>query len=110
MCPCRRTVCSGWRRRLVARLAQKVQAMVQIPDKETGVVWRETVAPASEVMNFSMDGAMVNIREEGWKEVKLVTDSDERHPHDAMTDSVSPQMGDHNYRAGLWDATESGQM
>ena len=36
------------------------------------MVWRETVAPASEVMNISMDGAMVNIRNEGWKEVKLV--------------------------------------
>ena len=33
--------------------------------KEEEVVWRETVAPASEVMNISMDGAMVNIRGDG---------------------------------------------
>ena len=42
---------------------------MQIASKEEEAVWRETVAPASEVMNISMDGAMVNIRGEGWKEV-----------------------------------------
>ncbi|MCY3709011.1 MAG: hypothetical protein OXG26_08945 [Caldilineaceae bacterium] len=77
--------------RLVERQVQEAQAMVQMPSKETAVVWRETVARASEVMNISLDGAMVNIREEGWREVKLVTVSAVRHPHDAMTDSVSPK-------------------
>ena len=55
--------------RLVAQQAQEAQAMVQVASKETEVVWREQVEPASDVMNISMDGAMVNIREEGWKEV-----------------------------------------
>ena len=52
--------------RLVERQVQEAQAMVQMSSKETAVVWRETVARASEVMNISLDGAMVNIREEGW--------------------------------------------
>ena len=71
--------------RLVGQQAEEAQATVQIPSKETEAVWRETVEPASEVMNISMDGAMVNIRGEGWKEVKLVTVSAVRHLLDAMT-------------------------
>ena len=96
--------------RLVERQAQEAQATVQIASKEEEVVWRETVAPASEVMNISMDGAMVNIRGEGWKEVKLVTVSAVRHLRDAMTGKVVAHLSDHSYRAGLWDATEFGQQ
>ena len=74
------------------------------------MVWRETVAPASEVMNISMDGAMVNIRNEGWKELKLVTVSAVHHQLDAMTGKPIAHLSDHSYRAGLWDATEFGQQ
>ena len=96
--------------RLVAQQAAEAQATVAIPSKETEVVWRETVAPASEVMNISMDGAMVNIRNEGWKEVKLVTVSAIHHQLDAMTGKPIAHLSDHSYRAGLWDATEFGQQ
>ena len=96
--------------RLVAQQVAAAQATVAMPSKETEVVWRETVAPASEVMNISMDGAMVNIRGEGWKEVKLVTVSAVRHLRDAMTGKVVAHLSDHSYRAGLWDATEFGQQ
>ena len=96
--------------RLVAQQAAAAQATVQIPSKETEAVWRETVEPASEVMNISMDGAMVNIRGEGWKEVKLVTVSAVRHQLDAMTGKPIAHLSDHSYRAGLWDATEFGQQ
>ena len=96
--------------RLVAQQAFEAQAMVQIPSKETEVVWREQVEPASDVMNISMDGAMVNIREEGWKEVKLVTVSAVRHQLDAQTGKAVAHLSDHSYRAGLWDATEFGQQ
>ncbi len=71
--------------RLVAQQAQEAQAMVQIAGKEREVVWRERVEPASEVMNISMDGALVNMREEGWKEEKLVCVSAVRHQLDAET-------------------------
>ena len=96
--------------RLVAEQACEAQAMVQIPSKEREVVWRERVEPASEVMNISMDGAMVNIREEGWKEVKLVSVSAVRHRLDAQTGRVVAHLRDHSYRAGLWDATEFGKQ
>ena len=92
--------------RLVERQAQEAQATVQIPRTETEVVWREVVEPASEVMNISMDGAMVNIRGEGWKEVKLVTVSAVRHLLDAVTGNLTTHLHEHSYRAGLWDATE----
>ena len=96
--------------RLAAQQAQEAQAMVQIPSKETEVVWRERVEPASEVMNISMDGAMVNIREEGWKEVKLVAVSAVRHRRDVEAGSAAAYLSDHSYRAGLWDATEFGKQ
>ena len=92
--------------RLVERQAQEAQATVQIPRTETEVVWREVVEPASAVMNISMDGAMVNIRGEGWKEVKLVTVSAVRHLLDAVTGNLTTHLDEHSYQAGLWDATE----
>ena len=94
--------------RLVAQQAAEAQTTVQIPSKETEAVWRERVEPASEVMNISMDGAMVNIRGEGWKEVKAVAAI--RHLIDAVTGKVSASLYNHSYRAGLWDATEFGQQ
>ena len=96
--------------RLAAQQTQEAQAMVQIPSKETEVVWRERVEPTSEVMNISMDGAMVNIREEGWKEVKLVAVSAVRHRRDVEAGSAVAYLSDHSYRAGLWDATEFGKQ
>ena len=90
--------------RLVARQAHEAQAMVEIPNQETEVVWREIAEPPSEVMNISMDGAMVNIRGEGWKEVKAVAAIG--HLTDRVTGKVTPLLSDHSYRAGLWNATE----
>ncbi len=95
---------------LVEQQAEEAQATVQIPRTETEVVWREVVEPASEVMNISMDGAMVNIRGEGWKEVKLVTVSAVHHLIDAVTGNLTTHLDEHSYRAGLWDATEFGQQ
>ena len=92
--------------RLVARQAHEAQAMVEIPHEETEVVWREIAEPPSEVMNISMDGAMVNIRGEGWKEVKAVAVAAIGHLTDRVTGKVTPLLSDHSYRAGLWDATE----
>ena len=92
--------------RLVVRQAQEAQAMVAIPNAETEVVWREIAEPPSEVMNISMDGAMVNIRGEGWKEVKTVAVSAIRHLIDTVPGKATTLLSDHSYRAGLWDATE----
>ena len=80
--------------------------MVEMPKAETEAVWREIAEPPSEVMNISMDGAIFNIRGEGWKEVKAVAVAAIGHLTDRVTGKVTPLLSDHSYRAGLWDATE----
>ena len=79
---------------------------MELPGKETEAMRRTIVEPPSAVMNISMDGAMVNIRDEGWKEVKTVAISAIRHTLDALTGKVTTWLTDHSYRAGLWDAGE----
>jgi hypothetical protein len=88
---------------IVAIQAEEAEAMVRIPAKEEEVVYRQVPEPASEMMNVSSDGVLLRIREEGWKEVKVVTIS-------AVEQTVNPSSGDiqvqltrHSYRAGLWE-------
>ena len=95
---------------LVAVQAEEAQATVALPGEESEEVWRKIPEPASKVMNISMDGAMVNIRHEGWKEVKAVAVSAVGHQIEAVTGKVTTHLSDHSYRAGLWDATEFGQQ
>ena len=90
----------------MAGQAQQAQATMELPGKETEAMRRTIVEPPSAVMNISMDGAMVNIRDEGWKEVKTVAVSALRHTPDALTGKVTTWLTDHSYRAGLWDASE----
>ena len=79
---------------------------MEMPSKEGGEVRREIPEPPSEAMNISMDGAMVHIRGEGWKEVKAVAVSAIRHLVDRGTGKVTTLLSEHSYRAGLWDASE----
>ena len=46
--------------------------MVKAPAKEGAIPSRQMPQPDSEEMALSIDGAMVNIRGEGWEEVKTV--------------------------------------
>ncbi|MDE0430181.1 MAG: ISKra4 family transposase [Caldilineaceae bacterium] len=91
---------------LVTEQAQQAQATMEMPGKETEEMGRTIAEPPSQVMNISMDGAMVNIRNEGWKEVKTVAISAIRHTLDALTGKVITRLTDHSYRTGLWDAAE----
>ncbi len=71
------------------------------------------VAPITTQANISTDGAMMLVRDEGWKEVKGVAISAVRtHPASARQ-SAQPSRRDadplvtlaqHSYQAGLWDA------
>lgn len=71
------------------------------------------VAPITTQANISTDGAMMLVREEGWKEVKVVAISEvHTQPASART-SAQPSRRDvdplvtlsqHSYQAGLWDA------
>lgn len=82
----------------------EAQAMVRIPQEEEEILWRQVPEPDSDVMAVSSDGVMINIRDEGWKEVKTVAIS-------AVTSEMNPETGDmevrlsrHSFRAGLWEA------
>lgn len=91
---------------LVGIQAAEAVAMVQVPKQEADVTWRQTPEPESECMNVSMDGALIHLREEGWKEVKVATVSAVTHEIEEETGSWSMQLANHSYRAGLWDAGE----
>lgn len=86
------------------RQEAEAQAMVQVPRQEEEVAWREVPDPDSEVMAVSSDGVLVNIREEGWKEVKAVSVSAVSNKADAQRGEQTVQLSHHSYRAGLWDA------
>ena len=71
------------------------------------------VEPISGQVNLSTDGAMMLVRDEGWKEVKLVAVSEVKVRPAAARQSEHPSRRDgdplvqllrHSYQAGLWDA------
>lgn len=71
------------------------------------------VAPIMTQANISTDGAMLLVREEGWKEVKVVAISEVRAQPASARASTQPSRRDadplvtlsqHSYQAGLWDA------
>lgn len=89
----------------VAKEKAEAAAISAVPKKEEEVVWRTIPEPDSPIMSVSSDGVMIHIREEGWKEVKIVAisaveTSDEAPKGKARTAKLSK----HSYRAGLWDA------
>jgi hypothetical protein len=71
------------------------------------------VAPITTQANISTDGAMLLVRAEGWKEVKVVAISAVRSRPPSARASSQPSRRDadplvelsaHSYQAGLWDA------
>ena len=90
--------------RQVEKEKVEAQAMSAVPAKEEEVVWREQPEPASETMSVSSDGALIHVREEGWKEVKLVSISAVEQETDKETGETVVKLTAHSYRAGLWDA------
>jgi hypothetical protein len=92
--------------RLVAVQGAEAVAMVQVPKQESEVVWREVPEPDSDCMNISMDGVLVHLRKEGWKEAKVATFSAVTHDIEAETGEWSTHLRQHSYRAGLWEASE----
>ena len=84
----------------------------------------EEVAPIRDQANISTDGAMMLVRGEGWKEVKLtvisaveVSPASERIGPERVgeagpsrrADDPLVKLLDHSYQAGLWDAETLGQ-
>lgn len=78
---------AGWV--VVEAQAAEALAMVRVPKEEATVPWRQILEPDSEVMAVSSDDVMVNVREEGWKEVKTVAIS-------TVTQEVDEETGESN--------------
>jgi len=92
--------------KMVVQQQAEAEAMVKPPVKEEVVTVREMPQPDSAVMAISMDGALVNIRGEGWKEVKTVSVSAVETVTDAETGETEVRLRAHRYRAGLWEAKD----
>ena len=88
---------------LVTIQAEEAEAVVRIPAKEEEVVYRQVPEPDSEMMNVSSDGVLLRIREEGWKEVKVVTISAVEQTAATTRGESQVQLTRHSYRAGLWE-------
>jgi len=95
--------------RLVELQAAEAEATVKVPPTVAeGEPWRAVPERASEVMSVSMDGAMIDVRGERWKQVKTVASSAEE-PVDGPEEYQAPgqsrvQPSRHSYRAGLCEA------
>jgi hypothetical protein len=90
---------------LVKQQAEEAAAMVQPPAKdEVEIAWRQIPQPASETMSVSHDGVMVNIRNEGWKEVKMVSVAAVEQQLNPANGKLEVKLSQQSYRAGLWDA------
>jgi hypothetical protein len=57
-------------------------------------------------MAVSLDGVMMHVREEGWKEVKIATFSRVDVTPAEGTGDPEVHLSHHSYRAGLWDALQ----
>lgn len=63
------------------------------------------VEPITGLANLSTDGAMMLIREEGWKEVKLCAISEVQvTAAEEAGEDPQVELSRHSYQAGLWDA------
>lgn len=92
--------------KIVVQQQLEAEAMVKPPAKDEVVVLRDMPQPDREVMALSMDGAMVNIRGEGWKEVKTVAISAVESLTHEENGEIEVRLSQHSYRAGLWEAKE----
>lgn len=90
---------------VVAQQATEAEATVSPPESGEEIVWRQLPEPDSEVMALSLDGVLINIRDEGWKEVKVVSISAVEVDIALERDEEKVvHLTQHSYRAGLWEA------
>jgi hypothetical protein len=110
-------------RRITEGWGQAVAAQRQLEAEQANAVARRgekpedrrvaEVEPIGGQANLSTDGAMLLVRGEGWKEVKLVAVSEVKVRPAALrlsegpsrrTDDPLVELQRHSYQAGLWDA------
>lgn len=93
---------------LVAIEAQAAAATTQAPGRDDTVITvRQMPEPDSEVMAVALDGVMIHVRDEGWKEVRIATFSAvEASVAEERDEEKEVRLTHHSYRAGLWEAKE----
>lgn len=84
------------------RLVQK--EATEAEQLHTGADTLRSPLPDAETMAVSMDGVMVHVRDEGWKEVKVAAFSAVDKGKGQGAEESQVQLGRHSYCAGLWDA------
>ncbi|GEM_PF-1519223 len=101
---------SEYGERLVGIQLAEAMATVQVPaGVDEGAEWRAIPEPDSADLVAAMDGCMINVRGEGWKEVKTVAISAvECGGSESGEEEVS--LTRTSYRAGLWEAASFAQQ
>lgn len=89
---------------LVAVQEEEAKEASRLPEKGEVTSEQALAEPDGPVMALSMDGVMVNMRGEGWKEVKVASISVVEPVEGASGEEPKVQLSRHSYRAGLWDA------
>jgi len=113
-----RQVTEKWGEAVDKKREEEVDAVFDISKESVAEI--ETIAPLKIQASISTDGGFVHVRDEGWKEVKLVTISSVRpkseaekgaHPDGRRYQPYEPQMmlEKHSYQVGLWNADKMGQ-
>lgn len=83
---------------LVEAEEQEASAMVSVPKEDEAVQWRKIPQPDSEIMAVSADGVMIHLREEGWKETKVMSVSALLPTDESVAGAASYQLQQHSYR------------
>ena len=105
----------GWGQQVEAQRTQEAVTANQPGQRgeRLGVRRLAEVAPITTQANISTDGAMMLVRAEGWKEVKVVAISAVQTQPASARASTPPsrrdvdvlvELREHSYQAGLWDA------
>lgn len=113
-----RKVTQGWGKAVDEKREKEAEAIFELNQKPEQVV--EITEAIQTQASISTDGGMVHVRQEGWKEVKLVTISTVRpkketekgsQPDGRRYKPYEPQMmlEKHSYQTGLWVADEMGR-
>lgn len=110
-----RQVTQAWGKAIDKKRQEEVEALFALETSQTVEI--EAVNPVVKQASLSTDGGMVHVRDEGWKEVKMVAISAVRpkkdnekgsHPDGRRYQPYEPQMmlEGHSYQVGLWDADQ----
>lgn len=90
------------------RLAAREEAEAQALGAGEGL--GEAPVPDAETMAVSLDGVMVHLRGEGWKEAKVAAFSAVVVAPGEVGEGPQVTLERHSYRAGLWEAPRFAQM